>query len=254
MDPFPETMDAIVLAGGFARRMWPLTKERPKQLLDVGGRPVLGYVLDAVREAPVGRVILSTNAQFEGQFRAFLSEGGWEVELVAEPATCEGEKLGSLGALGYVIDHTGIEGGVLVVGGDNLFSLSLADLVRESEARNADVVAVFDLGSKERAGLYGVVETDRSGRIVGFEEKPASPRSSLVATACYALSRSGVEGLRAYLRTGLPRDAMGHYIAWSIREREVYAHIFDGYWFDIGSLEVLAEADRYFGDRHKDQP
>jgi len=242
-------MKAIVLAGGFAKRMWPLTKNKPKQLLPVAGRPMLDRILAKLEVVPqLDQIYISTNAKFENQFKEYLDalKTQKSISLFIEDTHSEGEKLGSVGALGFLIREKNIDDDLLVVGGDNLFEFEMPELINDFFAREANIVALYDLGSPENAGLYGVVETSKESKIIGFEEKPENPKSALVSTACYVFTRQGVKNILRYLEEGNDPDKIGHFIEWLYKNDNVYGFIFKGKWFDIGSFESYDEANEYF--------
>ncbi|MCD6383820.1 MAG: nucleotidyltransferase family protein [Thermoplasmata archaeon] len=240
---------SIVLCGGFARRMWPLTKNRPKQLLPVAGQPMLIYTLEKLVQLDgLDRIYLSINSAFEEHFREFLK--GYrpkvEIEIVVEPTRSEEEKLGAIGGLNFVLERVGRDKPAIVVGGDNLFEFPIKRPVEIYERWGDDVIALYDLRDRERAKLYGVVEVDDEGRIVNFVEKPEDPPSTLVATAFYIFSPGTLKDIKVYLEEGGKRDALGHFIEWLIRRKVVRAYRVEGEWFDIGSFESLSAAERYF--------
>ena len=245
-------MKAVVLAGGFAKRMWPLTKDKPKHLLPIAGRPMLEYVLDKVVDVPeMEKVYVSTNAKFSDQFRQFL--GGYigcpayvETELVIEDAFSEGEKLGSVGALGYLIKEKSIDGDLLVIGGDNLFDFSVEEVFKTYRRNKGITMVVYDVGSIELARLYGIVTLDNNSRIIKFVEKPAEPESTLASTACYFFTAEGVKLITRYIEEGNKADALGHFIEWLIKKTDVYGFVHKGSWFDIGSTESYDEANNYY--------
>jgi glucose-1-phosphate thymidylyltransferase len=242
-------MKAIVLAGGFAKRMWPLTKNKPKQLLPVAGRPMLDHILSKLEDVPqLDQIFISTNAKFENQFKDYLDSLKTEksISLFIEDTHSEGEKLGSVGALGFLIKEKNIDDDLLVVGGDNLFDFEMPELINDFLAREANIVALYDLGSLENAGLYGVVETSEERKIIGFEEKPENPNSALVSTACYVFTRQGVKNILRYLDEGNDPDKIGHFIEWLYKNDDVFGFVFKGKWFDIGSFESYDEANEYF--------
>jgi glucose-1-phosphate thymidylyltransferase len=247
-----DAVKAVVLAGGFAKRMWPLTKDKPKHLLPVAGKPMLDYILAKLEPlADVDQIYISTNAAFERYFRQYLETIGTKknVSLFIEDSRREEEKLGSVGALDYLVTKCGVDEELLVFGGDNIFSFSIKDFVDFFRKKGANTVALFDLESKERARYYGVVKIDPDNRIVDFQEKPTEPKTTLVSTACYAFTEDGVRNLRRYLEEGNEPDKMGHFIEWLHRNDEVYGYVFKGVWFDIGSFESYHEANKHFTKR-----
>ena len=245
-------MKAIVLAGGFAKRMWPLTKDKPKQLLPIADRPMLDHILaklEVVTE--LDQIYISTNAKFETQFNEYLSSLKTEksIALFIEDTHSEQEKLGSVGALGFLINEKNIDDELLVIGGDNLFEFEMPDLINDFRDKQANIVALYDLGSLDNAGLYGVVETSEERKIIGFEEKPQNPKSTLVSTACYVFTKRGVKNILRYLTEGNDPDKIGHFIEWLYRNDDVFGFVFKGVWFDIGSFDRYDEANDYFSQR-----
>ena len=247
-------MKAVVLAGGYAKRMWPLTKDRPKHLLPVAGRPMLDYVMERLESvSAVEEIFISTNMKYQGQFKKYLDglHSEKRIRLFVEDTYSEEEKLGSVGALGYLIQENNLDDELLVIGGDNLFSFKMEDFIDYFYTKRANIIALYDLGDREKACLYGVVHIDEECRIVDFQEKPSDPQSTLVSTACYLFTRKGVQNISIYLEEGKDPDKMGHFIEWLYRHDEVYGFVFRGVWFDIGSLESYEAADKYFSSLKK---
>jgi len=247
-------MKAVILAGGYARRMWPLTKNKPKPLLPVAGRPMLDYLMASLESiSTLEEIYISTNMKFKGQFKKYLDGVHTEkkLRLFVENTRSEEEKLGSVGALGYLIRENSLDDDLLVVGGDNIFSFKMTDFIEYFYSKKANTIALYDLGSKEKARLYGVVHIDKENRIIDFHEKPADPQSTLISTACYAFTRRGVQSLLRYLEEGNDPDKMGHFIEWLYKHDDVYGFVFTGVWFDIGSVESYEAANRYFSSLKK---
>ncbi|MBN1538520.1 MAG: nucleotidyltransferase family protein [Candidatus Thermoplasmatota archaeon] len=241
-------IDAIVLAGGFARRMWPLTRDRPKQLLPIAGRPMIRYTLDKLKDIEcIENVFLSTNEAFEEQFRGFLRDHGEErVKLVIEPSTTDEKKLGSIGGLGYLIRKEHLSRDTMIIGGDNIFDFHPFEAVERFREAGMDLVAVHDVGTMEKARLYGIVDVDDDGIITGFLEKPDVPPSTLAATAFYIFTAGTIRLVPEYLDEGGKADALGNFVRYLVNRKPVLAWKFPGKWFDIGSLEVYREANNYF--------
>jgi len=234
---------AIVLAAGYATRLRPLTDEMPKQLLPVGGRPMMDWVCDRIREV-TDEIHVVTNRRFAAEFEAW-AEGEDGVVVHDDGTTSNDDRLGAIGDIAFVLERAGIvEDDLLIVAGDNLFEFSLADYVdwwREKDVASA--IALYDCGSLELARQYGVVEIDESGRIVSLEEKPERPRGTLVATATYLLHREHVPFVRRYLDEGNVPDQPGRLFVWLHGRGPVYGYRFAGDWFDIGNHDQLLEAD-----------
>lgn len=235
-------MKAIVLAAGYATRLRPLTDSLPKQLLPVGGRPMVDWILDKIRETGVGEVHLATNARFAPDFERWAV--GRDVRIHDDGTTSNETRLGAIGNIRFVRDRAALDDDLLVVAGDNLFEFSLADYVDFWRGKgDASAVAVYDVGEPALARKYGIVEVDAADRIVGFVEKPPEPPSTLAATAAYLFSREHAGLVDVYLDEGNPPDQPGNFVAWLHGRRPVYAYRFPGRWYDIGDPRQLLQAD-----------
>lgn len=239
-------MDSIVLAGGFAKRMLPLTKNTPKQLLDVAGEPMLNHVLKSLEKISPERVILSVNSFFSSHFNQFISDyqGPLNLQLFVESSKNEEEKLGALGALNLLFSELDIKGPVFIAGGDNLSDFDLTAMVSKSERTNRDVIGLYDVEDTNLAKLYGIAELN-SDRITAFVEKPSNPKSTLAATAYWLLSKEGISNFFEYINSGGDRDALGNFLAWNINRNDVLSVSYRGTWYDIGDLESYKEAQKW---------
>ena len=236
-------MKAVVLAAGYATRLRPLTESRAKELLPVGGRPIVDWILDAVKAVDsVDEVHLVTNHRKLGAFSEWARDRG--VHLHDDGTTTNDDRLGAIGDLRFVVEGAGLDDDLLVIAGDNLFEFSLVEYERFWRTHGvASAVAVRDVGSLELAKHYGIVSVDPAGRLVDFVEKPTEPDSTLVATATYLFHRSHVELLDTYLSTGHSPDQPGRFVEWLCRREPVYAWRFEGAWYDIGDADQLLVAD-----------
>ncbi len=236
-------MKAVVLAGGYATRLWPVTRHRPKMLLPVGETTVIDTILSQLEtDDRIDDVFVSTNERFAGDFREHVADTGFEKpQLSIEDTTDEDEKFGVVGALAQLVEREGIvDEDLLVIAGDNLISFDVADFLDFFEDQSAPTLAAYDVGSREKAKSYGLVELD-GDRVVDFQEKPDNPPSTLVSIACYAFPAESVR-FGEYLAGGNNPDEPGWFIQWLVDHSEVHAFTFDGAWFDIGTPESYLEA------------
>ncbi|WP_276271737.1 NDP-sugar synthase [Haloarcula litorea] len=236
-------MKAVVLAGGYATRLWPITRDRPKPLLPVGDTTPLGRILSGLEtEHRVDRVYVSTNARFGDRVRSFVADGPYEKATVSvEESTAEAEKLGVVGGLSRLVDREGIDDDLLVVGGDNLYSFAVSSFVDFVAERDDPCLAAYDLGDRSRATEYGVVSLD-GDRVTSFHEKPDRPASSLVSVACYGFPAASLSKLDDYLAAGNDPDEPGRFLQWLQARDAVRAFTFDGEWFDIGTPRGYLDA------------
>jgi glucose-1-phosphate thymidylyltransferase len=238
-------MKALVLAAGYATRLYPLTLDLPKALLEVGGKPMLDHVLERLQAMDVDETTVVTNAKFAPQFEAWATTKD-RVTVVNDGTTSNDDRLGAIGDMGFVIDRQGIDDDLVVVAGDNLFAEDVSGFGRYGREVDAPVLAVHDVGDLSRMHEYNQIEIDSENRIVFFEEKPAEARTTLAGVALYFYPRRALTLIRQYLAEGNNPDQPGRLIQWLYPRTAVYTWRLPGEWYDIGSAETLEEADRIF--------
>lgn len=244
-------MRALLLAAGYGTRLLPLTEDCPKTLLSVGGRPMVAWILDGLARVPgLDRVALVTNARFAPHHRRWLSgyrppRPSLALEVVDDGTSTEQTKLGAVADIRLGRDRLmeGTGDDLLVVAGDNLFELDVARFAAFALGKGSPAVALKDMRGSPLLSRYGLVEIDASARVVGFEEKPAKPRSSLASTCLYLFPKASLPLLDRYLSSGGNPDAPGHYLQWLYRETAVYGWVFTEDWLDIGDLASYEEAN-----------
>jgi glucose-1-phosphate thymidylyltransferase len=236
-------MKAIVLAAGYATRLRPLTDDRAKELLPVGGRPIIDWIVDAIEAVDaVDEIHIVTNARKVGAFMQWAE--GRNVIVHDDGTTSNEDRLGAIGDMLFVIEQAKLDDDLLVIAGDNLFEFSLSEYVAFWQSKGiASAVAVRDVGSFELASHYGIVALGDDGRVLDFEEKPADPPSTLAATATYLFHREHARLIRTYLDGEHGADQPGRFVGWLQRREPVYGWAFDATWYDIGNHEQLLEAD-----------
>ena len=234
-------MKVLILAGGFARRLAPITDFIAKPLLPVGDRLIIDWIVDNTKNADVDKIIVSTNSYYEKQFRYWIKCRNDDISLLIEPTRKEEEKFGAIKGMKYAMDKYGKDN-YLIVAGDNYFDFSLYQFLKFYKEKKSPLVAVYDVRDKEKAKRYGVVSVNNEGRIIKFVEKPENPESTLIATACYAFPKEIYELLGEYLEDKNNPDSPGYFISWLISKLPVHAFSFKGTWLDIGTLDEYRRA------------
>ena len=245
-------MKVIILAAGYATRLYPLTLTQPKPLLPVAGKPMVEYVLDNL--APIGgidRVYVVTNAKFAGHFQTWSdayrrANAGLQFTVVNDRSTDDSNKLGAIGDIHHVLQTQHVDDDLIIVAGDNLFSEKLDAFGRFCRQKQAPVVAVYDVKDLEQIKKYNALTLAADGRITFFEEKPKNPSSTLTAIALYYYPRATLPLLRQYIAEGNNPDQPGRFVQWLYPRTAVYTWTVPGLWYDIGSKETLEEANRIF--------
>jgi glucose-1-phosphate thymidylyltransferase len=245
-------MKVIILAAGYATRLYPLTLTQPKPLLPVAGKPMIDYVLDNL--APIGgldRIYVVTNAKFAGQFQQWAMDyrahkAKLDFTIVNDLSTDDSNKLGAIGDIHFVLKSQNVDDDVIVVAGDNLFSEKLSDFGRCCREKKAPVLAVYDVGDLEEIKKFNAITLDEEGRITFFEEKPQHPSSTVTGIALYFYPKAALPLIRQYIAEGNNPDQPGRLIQWLYTRIPVYTWRVPGIWYDIGSKESLDEANRIF--------
>jgi glucose-1-phosphate thymidylyltransferase len=242
----------IVLAAGYATRLHPLTLNQPKPLLTVAGKPMMEHVLDNLMPIDhIDAIYIVTNAKFVKHFQGWADEykTGHKVRpitIIDDGSTDDSNKLGAIGDLSLVIEQANINDDIIVVGGDNLFSESLVAFGDVCRERNAAVTGVYDVGDLNEIKKYNSIEIDDEDRITYFEEKPASPKSTLTGIALYYYPKSVLPLIEQYISDGNNPDQPGRLVQWLYKRKLFYVWRVPGIWFDVGSKETLEEANRIF--------
>jgi glucose-1-phosphate thymidylyltransferase len=241
-------MRAVILAAGYATRLYPLTLDRPKALLRVGGRPILEHLLDRLGELRgLDEIHVVTNSRFAGAFREWARGPGRDVRIVDDGTVDEQTRLGAIGDLDLAIRAEAIDDDLLVLAGDNLFSESFAPFAEFGREKGSPALGVYDVGDLDIVrGRYNAIELDGDDRVVFFEEKPERPTSTLTGIALYFYPRASLPLVSRYLEEGNNPDQPGRLVQWLYPQTPVYAWRVPGRWYDVGSKETLAEADRAF--------
>ncbi len=246
-------MNALILAAGYATRLYPLTLNKAKPLLVVGGRPIIEWVVDNLADVPdLETIYVVTNDKFAADFQAWSERyqdqhPEFKFKIINDGSKSDEDKLGAIGDINFVITRENLtQSSLLIVAGDNLFTESLTDFVvcaRETEA----TVAVYDVGDAEAIKKYGNIAVDADGIITRFEEKPANPQGTLAAIALYYYSPAVLSLLTTYLAAGNNPDQPGRFVQWLYTRKPVETFQIKGNWLDIGSKETLEDADRILG-------
>ena len=244
-------MKALILAAGYATRLYPLTKEYPKSLLKVGARSIIDYIIDKLCVIQdIDEIIVVTNSKFISVFRKWADEtkSSKKITLVDDLTKDHADRRGAIGDMNFVIEDRHIDDDVLIVGGDNLFDSQLREFLSFAKGKSpSPVIGVYDIKNKEQSTKYGVIKMDQDNRIIDFEEKPKIPKSTFIAMCLYYFAKEKLALIKEYLDTKTDKhDATGFYIDWLRKKDKVYGFIFSGKWYDIGHHEFYHEANKNF--------
>lgn len=241
---------AIVLAGGYAKRLWPLTLNTPKTLLPIAGKPILDHIMEKLEalNPSLSKIVLSTNLRFQLQFQEWMAATAYgNVELVPDDASSEAQKPGAIKAMANII-LASEEDDVLVIAGDGMFIDNLAGMLQTFNQKKTTVVALYQVKNLEEATRCATITADQNGKILEFTEKPTQPKTTLVCGAVYTFPKSISKRFAEYLRSGLPTDQPGRFVEWLCKQEPVYGYKLSEYLWDIGTHEAYKECNGYFGN------
>ena len=244
-------MKLLLLAAGYGTRLYPLTRNRAKPLLEVAGVPMIERIIALFAGVPqIDGTFIVTNHRFAADFEAwaagYRSPLPGELRVFDDGTTTDENKLGAIGDIRFVLDAAGVGEDLLVVAGDNLFDTPLDGFVARGGEQGC-LIGVYDVGDLERVRQYNHIVVDGHGRVVEFEEKPPRPKSTRTAICLYSLPAATLPLVSRYLEAGGNPDAPGYYIEWLHRQVPVYTYRIAGIWFDLGTMASYEEANRVFG-------
>ncbi len=235
-------MDALILCGGFAKRLEPITLFVPKPLLPINGRPILDYTVDAVVKNGINRILLSTNQKFANQFEYWkknreCTDGMETLEMLVEPTMHDGEKYGAIRGIHHAIETMSLKDDLLVIAGDNFYDFDLSVLMDHFHKTRKPILVTYDIQSLEEAKRFGVVELD-GNKIVAFHEKPDNPVSTKISTGIYAMPKEMLGEFKAYMDDKNNPDAPGYFFQWLINRTEIESTSYTGKWYDVGNIDT----------------
>ena len=244
-------MKVLILAGGYGTRLYPVIKDTPKALLEVCGKTLIDHTVEKFSGIKgIDEIVVVTNAKFHGLLSTWAKNcigNPFPITVINDGTHTPQERLGAIGDILFVLDRYQPPSDWVVAGSDNLFDYSLSDFFKFALTKSsAPTVGCYDLEDLKDATKYGVIELDSSGRMISLEEKPKSPRSSLISMCLYYFPVASLPFLRTFIDETKTPDTTGGYIQWLYKKTAVYGFKFRGKWYDIGSLESYNNAQANF--------
>ena len=237
-------MKCVILAAGYATRLYPLTENFPKPLLEVAGKPILDWLIDDMAQTGmVEEYIVISNHKFAHIFEEWAGEKVKELKItvIDDGTTSNENRLGAVKDIQFAIEQLQLDDDLLVMAGDNLLDFSLGDFIRYGKAKNATCVMRYYEADEARLHKTGVAEVAEDDRLMAMEEKPANPKSHWCVPAFYYYTREDSHLIKKGIESGCGTDAPGSFIAWLCGQTKVYAWEMPGRRYDIGNLESYEE-------------
>ncbi|WP_416147542.1 nucleotidyltransferase family protein [Salipaludibacillus sp. HK11] len=242
-------MKCIILAAGYATRLYPLTKNTAKPLLKVAGKTIMNHIMEKVEEVDViDEIFIVTNDKFYASFQNWANDfqSKKTVHVINDQTTTNDNRLGAIADIQYVLDQAEITDDLMVLAGDNLFEFQLKDFEHFYRKVNADCITTHELDDEAEIKSTGVIEIDGENKVTSFEEKPQNPKSNLAVPPIYIYQEKTIPLIKQYINEGNNPDAPGNFIPWLIQHKSVHAFKFEGMRYDIGTLESYQKVQNLF--------
>lgn len=231
-------MKCLILAAGYATRLYPLTENFPKPLLEVGGKTILDWLVDDIDTAGlVDEYVVISNHKFAHHFDKWAATKTMKVTVVDDGTSSNETRLGAVKDIQFAIDQLGLDDDMLVIAGDNVLDFSLTKLLRYAMEKGTSCIMRYYEPEEKKLVKCGVVEIDETDRIRSMEEKPAQPKSHWCCPPFYYYNKEDAKLVAKGIESGCGTDAPGSYIAWLCTQTPVYAMEMPGKRFDVGNLE-----------------
>ncbi|NLL44810.1 MAG: nucleotidyltransferase family protein [Mollicutes bacterium] len=250
-------MKCILLCAGYATRLFPLTENFPKALLDIEpGKPLLNYIVEEVNTLDeVDEIfVISNNCYYQllADWASALNNPK-PIRVLNDNTNSNEDRLGAIGDIMFTIEHGNINDDILVIAGDNLFDYKLRGLLDYYHQVKAPIVACKEVNNIDLLRRCGVVTIDENNCIIGMVEKPAEPPSNIVAFATYLYPKKLLPKIKQYLEEGNKPDAPGHLVEYFYKRMPVYSYLFEGNCYDVGTHEALKEVRQLYCEKKVNQ-
>jgi len=238
-------MQAIILAGGYGTRLYPLTLNAPKPMVAVAGKPMIEYLIEKLQKLPeISEIIIVSNAKFIHNFEEWLAQKNYKnITLLNDGTTSNEDRLWPVGDMLFAVNNHPINEDAIILGGDNLIEDDFSELMKNFKKRG-NTLGLYDVWLLEYVKQLSNVTLSPDGQITEFIEKPKNPGSTLIGTLIYVLKKSTLQYLTDVIESG-KADKAGEFISYVSQKEPVYGYQLQGKWFDIGTLEQLKKAEEW---------
>lgn len=229
-------MTCIVLAAGYATRMYPLTLNFPKPLLEIGGKRIIDWLLDDMESSGVDRTVVISNHKFIDQFSSWAKTR--KNTIVIDDGSIDNDhRLGAVKDIEFAIESLNLDDDLIILAGDNVLDFSFKKFIEYGKAKGTTCIMRHYQTSIEKLRKTGVVVVDENDRVLSMEEKPQSPKSNWAVPPFYFYTREDSKMIKEGIAAGCGTDAPGSFISWLVTKRPVHAYEMSGHRYDVGSIE-----------------
>lgn len=240
-------MKCLILAAGYATRLYPLTENFPKPLLPVKGKPILDWLIEDIDSlGAVDEYVVISNHKFAHHFDKWAEGKTQKITVVDDGTESNETRLGAVCDVQFAIDKLSLDDDMLVIAGDNLLDFSLTRFIAYAQAKKTSCIMRYFEADEKRLTKCGVVEIDENDKILGMEEKPAEPKSHWCCPPFYFYTCEDARLVKKGIEAGCGTDAPGSYIAWLCTQTPVHAMEMPGRRYDIGNLESYKKVEEEY--------
>lgn len=231
-------MKCLILAAGYATRLYPLTENFPKPLLKVQDKTILDWLVDDIdRSGLVDAYVVISNHKFAHHFEDWAKTKSQKILVVDDGTVSNETRLGAVKDIQFAIEQLALDDDMLVIAGDNLLDFSLSGFAKYAKEKNTSCIMRYYEPDVQKLKKCGVVTVDERDRILRMAEKPNEPESHWCCPPFYYYTRADAHLVKQGIETGCGTDAPGSYIAWLCTQTPVHAMEMPGKRYDIGNLE-----------------
>ncbi len=231
-------MKCLILAAGYATRLYPLTENFPKPLLEVKGKTILDWLIDDIDTVNmVSEYVVISNHKFVHHFEKWAAEKKQRITVVDDGTSSNETRLGAVKDIQFAIDKLRISDDLLVIAGDNLLDFSLTEFIKYAKSKNTSCIMRYYEANRDKLKKSGVVSVDENDKVLEMAEKPNEPKSNWCCPPFYYYTKEDAELVEKGIESGCGVDAPGSYIAWLCTQAPVHAMEMPGRRYDIGNLE-----------------
>ena len=229
-------MTSIILAAGYATRMYPLTLNYPKPLLEVGGKKIIDWLIEDLEKAGVERTVVVSNHKFISQFQAW-AEGRENIIVLDDGSEDNDHRLGAVKDIEFAIEEANIDDDIVVLAGDNVLNFSLSSFIEYGRKRKTSCIMRHEEKDENKLRKTGVIEINEDELVLNMEEKPKEPKSNWAVPPFYYYTKEDKDLIKEGIASGCGTDAPGSFVSWLVKTRPVHAYRMIGERFDVGSIE-----------------
>lgn len=229
-------MTCVVLAAGYATRMYPLTLNFPKPLLEIGGKRIIDWLLDDMESSGVDRTVVISNHKFIDQFSSWARTRRNTI-VIDDGSVDNDHRLGAVKDIEFAIESLNLDDDLIILAGDNVLNFSFKKFIEYGKAKGTTCIMRHYQPSIEKLRKTGVVVVDENDRVLSMEEKPQSPKSNWAVPPFYFYTREDSKMIKEGIAAGCGTDAPGSFISWLVTKRPVHAYEMPGHRYDVGSIE-----------------